>query len=190
MNLSKYQKLAARTECDQSRARLRMMGGVGEAGSDLLLPIRLNHAVLGAAGEIGELSAAIEKWIYYGKPLDMVNFKEEVGDTLWYLSLAANAMGVDLGEIAEANIAKLRIRFPDKFTEEKASTRDLVSERKILEQYQCGAQPKPNTAIHKIPNTTLKDEEGILTNIEQDGHGFGHVGPSEYLDDDPKPREF
>lgn len=187
MNLSEYQKLAARTECDQYSSRLRMMGATDNPADELLTPIRLNHAVVGAAGEIGELAAAIEKWIYYGKVLDRVNIKEEIGDILWYMALAANTLGYDLGEIAESNITKLRIRFPNKFTEEKASNRDLVSERKVLERSVNQGQPKPNTALHKIPGTTLKDEEGILTNIEQDGHGFGHVVRP---DDDPKPKDY
>jgi hypothetical protein len=41
--------------------------------------------------------------------------------------------GFDFADDLERNINKLKLRFPDKFTEEKALNRDLDGERKILE---------------------------------------------------------
>jgi NTP pyrophosphatase (non-canonical NTP hydrolase) len=90
---------------------------------------------MGISGEAGEISAAIERWIYYGKPLDLVNVKEELGDLLWYTAEMCNALGFDMGEVMAANIAKLRQRYPDRYTDTLAAeeNRDRAAERAVLE---------------------------------------------------------
>ena len=40
---------------------------------------------------------------------------EELGDALWCLSVAADALGVSLGEAADANVRKLQQRHPNGF---------------------------------------------------------------------------
>lgn len=127
---TEYQRLAARTECDQEASRLRIVGG--ELRNDLagLTPVRLNHAVIGLVGEVGELAAEVEHWLYYGQPLDDGNVHEELGDCLWYIALACNALGLDLGRVMEANVAKLRARYPEKYSDERAkeANRDRAAE--------------------------------------------------------------
>ena len=46
-----------------------------------------NHAYMGMITEVGELVDAIKREAIYGKPLDLVNLKEEIGDVFWYLNL-------------------------------------------------------------------------------------------------------
>ena len=70
------------------------------------------------------------------KPLDNVNLLEELGDQTWYIALALRYLESNFGEIFDGNIAKLRKRFPDKFTEAAAINRDLDGERAVLEQAQ------------------------------------------------------
>ena len=94
---------------------------------------RLTHYVLGVTSESGELADALKKWIAYGKSTDWVNIKEEVGDVLWYLARIADLGNFTLGEAMEINIKKLKTRYPDKFTAERAMNRDLAAERKVLE---------------------------------------------------------
>lgn len=53
------------------------------------------HMALGAAGELGELLDAIKKVLAYGKPMDIVNLTEEVGDTLWYIANLLPELVVD-----------------------------------------------------------------------------------------------
>lgn len=117
MNPSEYQKLAARTECDQQASRQRLFNACEDNPSRSLLPARLNHAVLGLTGEVGELAGAAEKWLYYGKDLDLLNLAEEVGDCLWYLALLCNAARLDFSKVMEANVEKLKQRFPDKYSD-------------------------------------------------------------------------
>lgn len=95
--------------------------------------IRLLHAAQGMTTETGEFTDVLKKWIFYGRPLDFVNLAEEVGDLMWYVAQACNALGVKLEDVMEKNIKKLAARYPDKFKEEDALHRNLDAERKILE---------------------------------------------------------
>lgn len=89
----------------------------------------LIHAVLGMASEAGELAAAIARHVATGEPLDVTNVLEELGDSLWFANLGADAAGSCLREVMIRNIRKLRRRFPEgTFTEGRANVRDLAAE--------------------------------------------------------------
>lgn len=94
---------------------------------------RIMHALLGKMSELGELSDAIKKHLIYSKPLDLVNLVEEIGDDSWYTSLILDALETNFEAAWEKNIAKLRARYPEKFTSELALNRDLDAERAALE---------------------------------------------------------
>lgn len=96
--------------------------------------IRLLHGAIGLSTEAGELLDMIKKHIYYGKPLDLVNAKEEVGDSMWYAGLVIDVLKTTFDEVLTVNIDKLKARYPEKFTEFHAENRDLETERKILER--------------------------------------------------------
>lgn len=95
--------------------------------------VRILHASIGLSTESAELVDALKKHLMYGKPLDIVNLKEEAADCMWYLALLADAVGFTFEEVMETNIAKLKARYGDKFSENSAVNRDLDTERKILE---------------------------------------------------------
>ena len=100
--------------------------------------IDLLHACVGMGSESGEILDAFKATIFYGKKLDVINMKEELGDLCWYIGLAIislREMGVDISweKIWKANEDKLRKRYGEKFSSERAINRDLESERKILE---------------------------------------------------------
>jgi NTP pyrophosphatase (non-canonical NTP hydrolase) len=94
---------------------------------------RLLHGGIGLATEAGEMLDALKKHIFYGKELDKVNLREEMGDIFWYCAIIADQLEVDFQEVMERNITKLKARYGERFTEEKANTRDLKTERQILE---------------------------------------------------------
>ena len=95
--------------------------------------IRMLHAAIGLATESGELLDMLKKHIFYGKPIDWVNAKEETGDAAWYLGIAIDEMKTTMNEILTMNIEKLKLRFKNKFTEQDALNRDLDRERDLLE---------------------------------------------------------
>lgn len=95
---------------------------------------RLLHAAMGLSTEANEFLDPIKKHLFYGKPLDLVNLKEELGDMLWYMAIAMNALDTTFEAEMTRVINKLKVRYPDKFTEHDAINRDLTAERKKLEE--------------------------------------------------------
>lgn len=81
---------------------------------------RLTRCALGLAGEVGEVVEPIKKHLFHGRPLDREAMQRELGDVLWYLTACAAALGLRLEDVAEANAAKLRERYPEGFTLEAA----------------------------------------------------------------------
>ena len=98
------------------------------------LTIRGLHAALGLVTEAAEFADVFKKYLFYGKPIDWVNLGEESGDLFWYLAIMHDVMGKDnFDSTLATNIAKLKSRYGDKFTDSAAINRDTISERKILE---------------------------------------------------------
>lgn len=85
--------------------------------------VRLQHAAAGLTTEAGEFMDILKKHVFYGKEIDRTHAIKELGDALWYIAIAADALGVDLEEIMQANIQKLRDRYAENFSAEKALNR-------------------------------------------------------------------
>ena len=120
MNYKNYQEESKRT-CPNLNDNLR------EGLSDEL------HMVMGISTEAGELLDAYKKHFAYGKELDVVNVGEEIADIMWYISNLCRIKGINLEEMLQRNIDRLKARYPDKFSQEKALNRNLDKERDILE---------------------------------------------------------
>ena len=91
------------------------------------------HGIIGAATEAGELLEALYASAIDGRAFDPVNMGEEVGDVFWYFALLAKACNFTFDESQRTNIAKLRMRYGEKFSEYDALNRNLTAERSILE---------------------------------------------------------
>jgi NTP pyrophosphatase (non-canonical NTP hydrolase) len=128
MHINEYQVLAAVTEFTPDFVRL------GQGPEHDMMVARLLHSTLGMMTEVGEFADMLKRHIFYGKALDEVNLLEENGDLAWYQALALNATKKNLEECLEKNIAKLKARFGDKFTQHAALNRDLAKERAELEK--------------------------------------------------------
>jgi NTP pyrophosphatase (non-canonical NTP hydrolase) len=74
----------------------------------------LTYPALGLAGEAGEVAEHIKKAIRDddGEVSDARReaMAKELGDVLWYVAQLATELDLDLGEIAEQNLAKLLSR--------------------------------------------------------------------------------
>jgi NTP pyrophosphatase (non-canonical NTP hydrolase) len=92
------------------------------------------HMAMGIATEAGEILDAYKKNLAYGRELDLVNVREEIGDLMWYIANLCTLTGIDLETALDINIAKLRLRYPSGFTQSNAITRNLELERALLEQ--------------------------------------------------------
>jgi len=59
-----------------------------------------------------EVLAHVRKHVMQGRTLDREAVVLELGDALWCLTIAADTLGVPLGDVAGRNVAKLRQRHP------------------------------------------------------------------------------
>ena len=136
MNSNEYQELAERTECNELEASMRTMEQNTTFGKRPLRAAKLTHAAFGLSSEVGEFNDALKKWLYYGQELDETNLAEELGDLLWYVALACNALSISMEDVMTKNIAKLRTRYPEKYEDVLATeeNRDRDAERDSLEQ--------------------------------------------------------
>jgi len=96
MHLGEYQERAKKTDRNP-----------GTDERDLMIPLA------GLAGETGELLSEYKKYLRDGKShkLFKERIAEEVGDLLWYLANVATKFGLDLGQVAEQNLAKCEGRW-------------------------------------------------------------------------------
>ena len=83
----------------------------------------LINSVMGLCGESGEAIDVVKKWFAHGHELDRDHLKKELGDIAWYLAEAATALDLTLEEILEANIDKLRKRYPEGFETKRSIDR-------------------------------------------------------------------
>lgn len=95
------------------------------AGPDTMQP-KLTLAALGLAGEVGEVVDHVKKHLFQGHSIDLDHLKNELGDVLWYFSLACEACNFDLPDIMATNVAKLQKRYPNGFETERSMHREKL----------------------------------------------------------------
>jgi NTP pyrophosphatase (non-canonical NTP hydrolase) len=96
VDFGEYQRLSRRTAV------------YPDAGANLAYP------ALGLCGEAGEAAEKVKKAMRDDggqlTPQRQVALAGELGDVLWYVAQLATEAGLDLGEIADGNLAKLLSR--------------------------------------------------------------------------------
>ena len=75
----------------------------------------------------------MKKKLYYNRPIAENIFKTVFHLILLNFSDYANCYGINLENSFDVNIAKLKARYGEKFSSERAINRDLETERNILE---------------------------------------------------------
>lgn len=106
MDVNKYQELAMTTLNPELNKK------------DVLI-----NSVMGLCGESGEAIDIVKKWLAQGHELDKERLKKELGDIAWYLAEAATALDVPLEEILQANLDKLKARYPEGFEVKRSLAR-------------------------------------------------------------------
>ena len=66
-------------------------------------------------GESDEAIDIVKKWLAQDHELGKERLMKELGDIAWYLAEAATALDLPLEQILQANIDKLKKRYPDGF---------------------------------------------------------------------------
>ena len=83
----------------------------------------LINSVMGLCGESGEAIDIVKKWMAQGHELDKEHLAKELGDIAWYLAEAATALDMPLEDILQANIDKLKKRYPEGFESQCSTVR-------------------------------------------------------------------
>lgn len=79
---------------------------------------------MGISGEAGEVLDAVKKIAFHGHALDKMHIAEELGDVLFYIAGMCTTLGISLESVAAGNIDKLKLRYPDGFSEQLSRERD------------------------------------------------------------------
>lgn len=107
MDIREYQREARRT---------RVINNTKDA---------LTNWVISINEEAGEVAGVVKKFLYHGhneeESRDKV--KKELGDLIWYLDAIIDWFGFTWQEVFEANIEKLRERYPEGFSCERSRVR-------------------------------------------------------------------
>ena len=98
LGINEYQKLAMTT----------LNPALGK--KDVLI-----NGVMGLCGESGEAIDIVKKWLAQGHDLDKGKLAKELGDIAWYLAETAYALEIPLEDILQANLDKLKKRYPQGF---------------------------------------------------------------------------
>ena len=80
----------------------------------------LINGVMGLCGESGEAIDIVKKHLAQGHELDKEKLAKELGDVAWYLAETATALDLNLEDILEANIEKLKKRYPEGFDAQRS----------------------------------------------------------------------
>ena len=149
LTLDEYQLLASRTangiDNQTDRRFNALLGLIGETGELTENAFRrpavagkfMDHYIefVETIIDLGSLAESIKHTLFHNHPkghkikepeLTRENRREELGDMLWYLTWLCSEFGFSLEEVAQANITKLRERYPEGFSAERSINRKEV----------------------------------------------------------------
>lgn len=86
-------------------------------------PDGLTHAAIGIAGEAGEILDAVKKVWVYNQAINFENLIEELGDLEYYMQALRTKIGVTRAQCINANMVKLKKRYPNGYTDQHAAAR-------------------------------------------------------------------
>ena len=85
--------------------------------------INVMHAIYLIVGESLELSKPLILWCLNREELDKKNVVEELGDILFGIELLIMSLGMDIEKVRQSNIDKLKLRYPDGYSDANAKAR-------------------------------------------------------------------
>lgn len=91
--------------------------------SKLTKKTKLTNFSLGLAGESGEAIDLLKKHIFHDHEINITELKEELGDLTWYIANIANVFNINLEDVFDANIEKLKARYPSGFDKKRSKAR-------------------------------------------------------------------
>lgn len=126
---------------------------------DAVLAPHLAVAGLGLAGEAGEVADEIKKIVGHGKAMDKPKLLKELGDVLWYAASLADELGVRLADVAQANIDKLKARYPAGFS----TAASVAKADEVPEPIGSTLKPHQSAAIADLKRRIMAGESVTIT---------------------------
>ena len=83
----------------------------------------IRHGLLMLASEAGECCGLLQK-TYQGHELLITEMIKELGDCCWAIARVCDSLGISFDQILEANIEKLKQRYPDGFDADRSVNRE------------------------------------------------------------------
>ena len=115
IEFSKYEQFVDAVTSDASRDFVALSDRMVELDGKGANIERLLTAGVGINAEGGEFLEIIKKMVFQGKPWNEDNREHliiELGDLMWYVAQATQALGVSMEEVLDTNITKLGKRYP------------------------------------------------------------------------------
>ena len=116
IEFSRYEEFVAQVTSDCSTNFVDFADRIGELDREGANIERLLTAGVGINAEGGEFLEIIKKMVFQGKPWNRDNREHliiELGDIMWYVAQATQALGISMEEVLDRNITKLSKRYPE-----------------------------------------------------------------------------
>jgi len=115
INFSRYEEFVDAVTSDASTDFVALSDRLVELDSKGANIERLLTAGVGINAEGGEFLEIIKKMVFQGKPWNDDNREHliiELGDLMWYVAQATQALGISFEEVLATNVKKLEKRYP------------------------------------------------------------------------------
>ena len=115
INFSKYEEFVSQVTSEPSTNFVDFADRIGELDREGANIERLLTSGVGINAEGGEFLEIIKKMVFQGKPWNEDNREHliiELGDIMWYVAQATQALGISFDEVIETNVNKLKKRYP------------------------------------------------------------------------------
>ncbi len=116
INFNKYEEFVSQVTSEPSTNFVDFADRIGELDREGANIERLLTSGVGINAEGGEFLEIIKKMVFQGKPWNEDNREHliiELGDIMWYVAQATQALGISMEEVLDTNIRKLSKRYPE-----------------------------------------------------------------------------
>ena len=115
VDFNRYEEFVAAVTSDASTNFVDFADRIGELDREGANIERLLTSGVGINAEGGEFLEIIKKMVFQGKPWNEDNREHliiELGDIMWYVAQATQALGITFDQVIEMNVNKLKKRYP------------------------------------------------------------------------------
>ena len=116
VNFERYQEFVSAVTSEASTNFVDFADRIGDLDRQGANIERLLTAGVGINAEGGEFLEIIKKMVFQGKPWNEDNREHliiELGDIMWYVAQATQALEISMEEVLDTNIRKLSKRYPE-----------------------------------------------------------------------------